>query len=210
MRRTADRHTQMPVLKWERMSVSVRVVMTLALAAVLAAGAVGCGDVNGGQEPFAGTVKYQDPGGQFELHLLIPPWIPIPPIGGTTIFVVPPDTLSITAVTSEADATYSLDVSAVGGDAAGAMQAAATAGGWHVQAGTQRTIKTASGATGVEASWQESALAFHREAFIGGATASSFHLHFSSKKPIAGDDMITQMIVGFSPRVSVTAVGDTH
>jgi hypothetical protein len=192
------------------MSVSVRVVLTLTLSAALAGGAVGCGDVNGGQEPFAGTVRYQDPGNQFELRLLIPPWVPIPPISGVTVFVVPPDVLTLSSVTSEADAAYSLDVTAVGGDATGALQAAVAAGGWHLQAGTQRTIKTASGAAGVEASWQESPTAFHREAFVGSATANSFHLHFTSKKPIAGDDMITQMIVGFSPRVGVTAVGDNR
>src|SRR5215471_14084899 len=84
----------------------------------------GCGDIDGTQEPFAGTVRYQDLQGRFELRLLVPPWVPIPPVtGDVTIFVVMPDTITMNS--KESDARYSLDVSTVGGDAASALKAAA-------------------------------------------------------------------------------------
>src|SRR5215467_13901872 len=82
----------------------------------------GCGDVDGNKEPFAGTVVYQDLMGRFELRLLVPPWIPIPPVtGDVTIFVVMPDAVTIN--TKESDAPYSLDVTAVAGDADAALRA---------------------------------------------------------------------------------------
>jgi len=165
----------------------------------------GCGDIDGTQEPFAGTVRYQDLQGRFELRLLVPPWVPIPPVtGDVTIFVVMPDTITMNS--KESDARYSLDVSTVGGDAASALKAAAV-GPPAWDASHAQPVRTTSGATGVEASWQEGPTAFHREVFLGTASAGTFHLHFTGKKPIAGDEMINQMILSFTPRVAVTPIG---
>jgi len=166
--------------------------------------AAGCGDINGNHEPFAGTVTYEDLMGRFELRLLVPPWVPIPPVtGDVTIFVVMPDTISLSS--QESDARYSLDVTAVTGTALQAMQAAATPA-WDLS--KKKPVTTASGATGYEVSWQESASVYHREVFLGAASASTFYLHFTAKKPIADDDMITQMILSFTPKVAVaTPVG---
>lgn len=164
---------------------------------------LGCGDIDGGQEPFAGTTRYQDLQGRFELRLLVPPWIPIPPVtGDVTIFVVMPD--AITTSTQEADARYSLDVTSVDGEPAAALRAAAKSG-WPLS--EQQPVTTVSGATGVELSWQEGPTVYHREVFLAAPAANTFYLHFTAKKPIASDEMITQMILSFTPRGTVSGVG---
>jgi hypothetical protein len=179
----------------------------LALAALLVS-AAGCGDIDGSKQPFPGTVLYQDLMGRFEMRLLVPPWIPIPPItGDTTIFVVMSD--SVTLASQESDALYSLDVNTVDGSAQAALTAAAKGPpAWDLS--KQKPVKTTSGAAGAEVSWQESPTVYHREVFLGAATASTFHLHFTAKKPIADDDMITQMILSFTPRVAVAPIGGSR
>jgi hypothetical protein len=173
------------------------------LAAVVLA--TGCGDIDGSKQPFPGTVLYQDLMGRFEMRLLVPPWIPIPPVmGDTTIFVVMSDT--VTLASQESDALYSLDVNTVDGNALDALRAAAKGPpAWDLS--KQRPVKTTSGATGAEVSWQEGPTVYHREVFLGAAAASTFHLHFTAKKPIAEDDMIDQMILSFTPRVAVAPIG---
>src|SRR5262245_13201888 len=121
-------------------------IVLLALLGVAAVAA--CGEIDGGQQPFAGTTRYQDPGGSYELSLLEPPWIPIF-TGSETIFVVPPsEILDITA--GEANALYSLHVTGVAGDPAGAMASAAAASSPPWDLSKQRPVKALSGVTGVE------------------------------------------------------------
>ena len=176
-------------------------LLALALAAFAA-----CGDINGGSQPFAGTVRYQDPAGEYELRLLEPPWFPLV-LPTETLFVVPPDNITISVTAQESDALYSLHVIPVNGDAASAMMAAAASASPPWNLATLRSIKAAaSGVSGSELSWQESATAFHREVFLGGSAVRTFHLHFTAKKPMADDAMITQMIVSFTPKGAMAVI----
>jgi hypothetical protein len=179
--------------------------MMVASAAAALAG--GCGDIDGGQQPFAGTVLYQDIQGQFELRLLAPPWVAVPPVTpGVTIFVVMPDAVSLAS--TEADAPYSLDVTATTGAAASALRAAAAAASPPWDLSKQRSVRTASGATGGEIDWQEAGPVYHREVFVDAPATSAFHLHFSAKTPIAGDVMISQMILSFTPKNAAVSSGE--
>ena len=168
----------------------------LALAAVAA-----CGDIDANDHPFVGTVLYESPTGAFALRLLEPPWLPPLTFQGQTIFVVPPTdaTISSNPTVVLSQALYSLQVQFPVGAPSEAMEA--------LQAGLpgsamaeQRPVRTASGATGVELSWEESAGLFHRDAFLAGAATPTFQLHFTAKHDIAGDAMVAQMIVSFEPK----------
>jgi hypothetical protein len=163
-----------------------------ALAALVAAG---CGQVDGGSEPFVGTVLFQDPAGGYTLHLLEPPWIPIT-VETVTTFVVPPDDATVSL--QESDALYSLHVDPLAGAPAAAL-AATTAGLPGAGGAKPQNVRTASGATGVELAWQEAATLFHRDAFLAGPSGQTFRMHFTAKRSIAGDPMISQMIVSFAP-----------
>jgi hypothetical protein len=181
-------------------------VVLMMMASATAALAGGCGDIDGGQQPFAGTVLYQDIQGQFQLRLLAPPWVAVPPVmPGVTIFVVMPDALTIDS--TESDAPYSLDVAVASGDAASALRAAAAAASPPWDLSKQRNVRTASGATGGEIDWQEAGPVYHREVFAGAPTTSAFHLHFSAKTPIADDVMISQMILSFAPKTAAVSPG---
>jgi hypothetical protein len=170
-------------------------------AVVLCLGtAAGCGEINGNEAPFAGTARYQDPAGRFDLRLLVPPWLPTS-LGQVTSFVVPPDSGS----TRAEDALYGLDVTGVDGDAAAAL-GSATAGLAAQGLASARPIKTSSGASGVELSWQAGPAAFNREVYVGASAGRTFHLHFSARKAIGDDQMITQMILGFTPHTTLDAV----
>jgi hypothetical protein len=159
-----------------------------------------CGDVNANDQPFAGMVVYKDPAGAFSLKLLEPPWLPPISFDGETAFVVPPSDATITTDPTVilAQALYTLQVTAVPGTpgplAAGLAAAVATS------APTQATVETASGATGAEVAWQESATLFHRNAFVAAPSTATFQLVFTAKKAIADDPMIGQMIASFEPQ----------
>jgi hypothetical protein len=189
------------------MFVRSRVIPPLGLALSVGLAVValaGCGDIDAGSQPFAGTVQYKDPAGEYELRMLEPPWFPVV-LPTETLFVVPPDNVTISVTSQESDALYSLHVIPVDGDAASAMMAAATAATPPWNLANMRTVRAVSGVSGSELSWQEGSSAFHREAFLGGSTVRTFHLHFTAKKAIANDAMITQMILSFTPR-GATAV----
>src|SRR5580698_7904465 len=79
----------------------------LTLSPVLAAG---CGDVDAGSTPFAGTVLYTDPAGAYQFNLVEPPWIP-DSLDGVTVFAVPPSDLS--ALTDLSAALYTLHIDTV-------------------------------------------------------------------------------------------------
>jgi hypothetical protein len=175
-------------------------LLVLALAAFAA-----CGDVDGGDQPFAGTVRYQDPAGEYELRLLEPPWFPLV-LPTETLFVVPPDNITISVTAQESDALYSLHVIPVDGDATTAMMSAAAAATPPWNLANLRSVKTVSGVSGSELSWQESTAAFHREVFLGGSAVRTFHLHFTAKKAIANDAMITQMILSFTPKGAMAVI----
>jgi hypothetical protein len=169
-----------------------RVSALIAGATLLAA--AGCGDVDGSSQPFVGSVLYQDPGGAYQIRLLEPPWVPIP-LPTETLFVVPPNGGEISL--DESDALYSLHIGAVTGaptDLASATTAGIPAGAVH-----QQTVHAAGGASGIDVSWAESATVFHRDAFLATNGKSTYHLHFTAKQSMAGDPMITQMIVSFVP-----------
>jgi hypothetical protein len=176
--------------------------VTVALVAALA----GCGDIDGGHEPFAGTSVYQDTSGAYQLRLLEPPWFP--PIAPLTFFFVPPSE-TLTSVPSETDALYTLHVTGADGDPAGALAASAAAASPPWDLGKQRAVQAVSGAAGAELSWDQGAAApqrFHREVFLAAPGGPTFHLHFSAKKDIADDGMVTQMVLSFAPR-GTTASG---
>jgi hypothetical protein len=159
-----------------------------------------CGDVNANDQPFAGMVVYQDPAGAFALRLLEPPWLPPLSFDGATAFVVPPSDATITTdprvVLSEA--LYTLEVMSVPG-APGAL-AAGLAAAVAADMPTEGSLETASGATGAEVAWKESATLFHRNAFLSAPSTATFQLLFTAKKSIADDAMIAQMIASFEPR----------
>jgi hypothetical protein len=156
---------------------------------LLALGAAGCGDVDAGNTPFVGTVLYNEPSGQYSMRMLVPPWTPVPlSIAGMSVFIV----LDSTAVPADpagllAQALYSLQVQRQDGAP-------------QMQSNSQTDIKTASGATGVETSWQESTNVFHRDAFLAGPSTPTFLLHFTATHAIGDDGMVTQMIYSFDPK----------
>jgi len=161
--------------------------------------AAGCGDVDGGSEPFAGTVLYQSPGQTYHLRLLEPPWLPVT-LQDETLFLVPSSSLSVSVTTQESDALYSLHVTPRPGNALTAFQNSASAQSppWDLSA--QQDVTAVGGQKGVNISWQQSATVFHRVAYIDGSSpSSSFELLFTSRKSLAGDPMILQMIISFGP-----------
>jgi len=174
-------------------------LLRLGLALLLGIG-LGCGDIDGGNQPFAGTARYQDPTGAFELRLLEPPWLPVT-LSGQLTFVVPPNSVP-TSTLKETDMLYSLHVIGVGGDPESAL-AAAMAANPSVTVTNQRKVTAASGASGVEVAWQEAPTVFHREVFLGTSGGPTFFLHFTAKSPIADDAMITQMVLSFAPRGTI-------
>lgn len=182
------------------MRVAASGLIACALAAVVA---VGCGDIDGGSEPFPGTILYQDPDGGFEFRLLEPPWIP--PFVVTyqevkqTFAVVPPANATISADPTVllAQALYSLQFYKVTGDPATAMaQVKGTLPGGATTV-PMNEVLTASGSTGVEMAWQEAAAIFHRDAFLAGSATPTFRLHFTAQKAIDDDAMVAQMINSF-------------
>jgi hypothetical protein len=163
---------------------------------------VGCGDIDAGSTPFPGTVLYVDPAAAYQFHLLEPPWIPAP-FDTVTVFVVPPSNLN--DVTDLSAAIYSLHIDTVLGtpqgnrdtEASGVINTSTVpASKIHLVEGTLRTV---SGASGYELSWQPAAGLFERDAFLAGPSTATFRLQFGAKEPISDDDMITQMILSFEP-----------
>jgi hypothetical protein len=165
-------------------------------AALLAAAAAGCGDVDASSQPFVGSVLYQDPGGAYTIRLLEPPWVPIPLPTGETLFVVPPNGGEISL--DESDALFSLHIAAVSGTPSD-LAADATSGLPASAAVHQQTVHTAGAASGTDVSWTESATVFHRDAFLAAGGKSTYRLQFTAMQSMAGDPMITQMIVSFVP-----------
>jgi hypothetical protein len=167
----------------------------------LALAAAGCGDLDASNQPFVGTVLYQDPAGAYALRLLEPPWLPPLTIEGQTFFIVPPSdaTVSANPTVVLSEALYSLQIQRPAGAPADAMQLMKEALPLTAMA-VQQPIRTASGAIGVELAWQESATLFHRDAFLAEAATPTFQLHFTAKHEIGDDAMVTQMIVSFDPR----------
>ena len=172
----------------------------------LIAGA-GCGAIDAEDEPFAGTIVYQDAGGAFALRLLEPPWLPPLSTLGTTIFVVPPSNATVTADLSVVldEALYSLTLGPESGSPAtlghtlGAPLPA-------VAMADETPAMTASGATGVQVAWQEETegeteggTRFHRDVFLAGPSTLTYHLAFTAKREIADDAMVGQMITSFVP-----------
>jgi hypothetical protein len=170
--------------------------------AVLVAGA-GCGAIDAEDEPFAGTIVYQDPGGAFALRLLEPPWLPPLSTQGTTLFVVPPSDATVTADLSVVldEALYSLALGPESGSPATLAQALGTPLPAAAMA-DETPAMTASGATGVQLTWQEDAAGgtrFHRDVFLSGPSTLTYHLAFMAKRQIADDAMVGQMITSFVP-----------
>ncbi len=160
---------------------------------------VGCGDINAGSQPFAGTVSYTSPDKAYHLQLLEPPWVPVT-LPTETVFLVPSSIISVSAAAEESDAIYTLHVTPRPGNAAAAFQSSASAQTPPWDLSTRQSVVVIGGQSGLDISWQESATVYHREAHIDGATsASSFELLFTGPKPLAGDGMILQMIISFGP-----------
>lgn len=171
----------------------------LLLVLTLVGGSAGCGDIDGGSEPFPGTVVYVSPQKTYHLRLLEPPWLPVT-LQSETVFLVPSSSLSVSVTSKESDALYSLHVTPRPGNALTAFQTSASAQTPPWDLGAKQDVTAVGGQTGLDISWQESATIFHREAHIDGdSAASSFELLFTGKKSLAGDPMILQMIVGFGP-----------
>ena len=181
------------------MGPSVRPVLGGCLLALLAA-APACGDVNANDQPFAGMVVYKDPAGAFSMRLLEPPWLGPISFDGETAYYVPPSNATITtdAAVVLAEALYTLQVVAVPG--APAQLAAGLASAVSSSMPTESNVTTASGATGAEVSWQESATVFHRNAFVSAPSTATYQIMFTAKKTIADDPMVGQMIDSFEPK----------
>jgi hypothetical protein len=173
-------------------------VWLLAWSSVLAAG---CGDVDAGSTPFAGTVLYTDPAGAYQFNLVEPPWIP-DTFDGVTVFVVPPSDLS--AVTDLSAALYTLHVDTVIGtpesnrdnEASAVFATATEASRSQIAEGTVRTV---AGDQAYELAWIPSSGLYERDAFLAGPTSATFRLQFGAKVPLADDAMITQMLLSFEP-----------
>jgi hypothetical protein len=163
------------------------------------AGSAGCGDIDGGSEPFPGTVMYVSPQQTYHLRLLEPPWLPVT-LQSETVFLVPSSTLSVSVTSKESDALYSLHVTPRPGNALSSFQTSASGQSPPWDLGAKQEVTVAGGQAGLDISWQESATVFHREAHIDGdSAASSFELRFTGRKPLADDPMILQMILSFGP-----------
>jgi hypothetical protein len=163
--------------------------------------AAGCGDVDATEQPFVGTVLYEDPAGAFTLRLLEPPWLPPLKVEGRTIFVVPPTdaTISTDPAIVLGEALYSLQIDPPGGAApADAMQAVKSGLPSTAVAIQDSPVRTAFGATGMELAWQMG-LQYHRDAFLAGPGTPTFRLHFTAKRDIGDDAMVAQMIASFDP-----------
>ena len=167
----------------------------------LALAAAGCGDLDAGNQPFVGTVLYQDPAGAFALRLLEPPWLPPVTIRGQAFFLVPPSDATVSAdptvVLSEA--LYSLQVQRPSGAPADAMlsiKSALPVTAMAVQSdgphrfGRDRRRALLAGVRHL----------FHRDAFLAGPATPTFQLHFTAKHAIGDDAMVTQMILSFDSR----------
>jgi hypothetical protein len=170
----------------------------LALSPVLA---LGCGDVDAGSTPFAGTVLFVDPAGAYRFNLVEPPWIP-DTFDGVTVFVVPPSDLS--AVTDLSAALYTLHVdTALGAPESNrdneASAVFATATGTSSLQIAEGTVRTVAGDQAYELAWIPSSGLYERDVFLAAPTSATFRLQFGAKVPIADDPMITQMILSFEP-----------
>lgn len=175
----------------------VRACVLVALVAAFA----GCGETDAEEEPFVGTHLYREPMGAFELRLLVPPWIPPVVYAGQTFTVVTPMNATITADPKVllAEALYSLQISPMTGDPTAAMQAVQVTLPGTAATAPGESVLTASGATGVEMAWEESASVFHRDAFVARTGTATYRLHFTAKKDIADEAMVAQMIASFTP-----------
>jgi hypothetical protein len=175
------------------------------LPLALLLGLAGCGDVDASAVSFPGTVVYESPSGSYHFHLLEPPWISISINNNSQVlFLVPPTDIAVTVSASaqEADALYSLRVTAQAGDAASNFQAHALQNQWD--ASKQKSITPVGGDAGIEINWQEAPAVYHREADIDGSTpGTSFLLKFTAKVPLDDDPMIDQMVLSFQPRPTV-------
>jgi len=181
----------------------MRAAPWLVVCALAAVSAAGCGDIDGGSEPFPGTILYQDSKGAFEFRLLEPPWFPPFVITymevSQTFSVVPPPDATVTTDPNILlnQALYSLQFSTISGDPATAMatvKGSIPGGAVGVPA---QPVEAGTGTSGLEMAWQENDAVFHRDAFLAGAGTPTFRLHFTAKKPIDDDDMVGQMINSF-------------
>ena len=96
------------------------------LGLLLALGVAACGDIDGGNQPFAGTTLYESAGKTYHLSLLEPPWLPVT-LQGETLFLVPSSTLTVSVTAKESDALYSLHITPRSGNALTAFQTNASA-----------------------------------------------------------------------------------
>jgi hypothetical protein len=177
----------------------LRSFVSLVVVLASAASSAGCGDIDGGSEPFPGTIKYVSPQQTYHLRLLEPPWLPVT-LQSETVFLVPSSSLSVSVASKESDALYSLHVTPQPGNALTAFQTSASAQSPPWDLGAKQEVTAVGGQTGLDISWQESATVFHREAHIDGdSAASSFELRFTGRQSLAEDPMILQMIVSFGP-----------
>jgi len=184
----------------------MRAASALFACALAASAAAGCGDIDGGSQPFPGTILYQDQNGAFEFRLLEPPWIPpfvITFMGiSLTFAVVPPPDATVTTDPNVllSQALYSLQFSTVTGDPATAMATVKGSIPGGAAGVPTNVVEASAGTTGVEMAWQETDDVFHRDAFLAGAATPTFRLHFTAKKPIDDDDMVGQMINSFKAK----------
>jgi hypothetical protein len=163
----------------------------------------GCAAVDAKSEPFAGTIVYPDKDGAFALRLLEPPWLPLIATPEMTIFVVPPTNATVTADLTVVldEALYSLVISPEPGSATTAAHTLSSSRPAAAMV-EEATIETASGATGVQITWQEmqrDGMRYHRDAFVAGPGTATYHLAFTAKSPITDDAMVGQMITSFVP-----------
>jgi hypothetical protein len=163
------------------------------MAAALVLAAAACGEMNGQEAHFPGTVAYI-PGFQYP------------------VFVVPSgDLLDLKAIPTEADAPYSLRLEKMTMPAAAALQQVMTtdASATPVPASAIRDVAVLGAEEpGIEMSYPAGAGVFRRDAFLElAAMAGCIRMRFSAAKDIASDPMVSQMIASFSAKPSATEGG---
>jgi hypothetical protein len=179
--------------------------------------AAGCGDVDGGSSPYAGTVVFDSPDGAFHFHYLSPPWfaaelpegvelVPgaLPAGAYRWVFFVPRVGKLPTGIPQQTDVRYSLYIKPETTPAAQALAASAAALSPPPAPDKLRDVVVEPrGTVGREMSWQEAPALFHREAYLSAQNpATSYRMGFTAERDISNDAMVALMIASFEPRAS--------
>ncbi len=167
--------------------------------ALVASGGGGCGEIDGSQTQYPGTVRYLSPGGGYHFHYLAPPWVLVASSGDVLDMIVPD---SFTAIPrSTADVLYHLRIEpqAAAALAAAVSRSQTLARDANAIVTAVRPVVVDGELARTEVLWRErSTDVLHRDAFLAGALPDeSFRMSFSARVTLDDDPMISQMIASF-------------